>query len=148
MTRRILGTALPVLALIASGCGSSDSKSDEEGSAKESEGARTACRAPATTKPTGLPAAFPIPGELVITQVRKDGPTNVVDGYWTSGLDEAYTEWKENVERAGYQVLFDEKEEHDSEISYRGSNRTGQIALRDDCTEDETTRVHITNRPA
>ena len=48
----------------------------------------------------------------------------------------------------GYQVLFTEKEEHDAEISYKGSKRTGQIALRDDCTESDTTRVHITSRPA
>jgi hypothetical protein len=72
----------------------------------------------------------------------------VVDGYWTAGLDEAYKEFKDQVDRAGYTVLFTEKEEHDAEISYKGSGRTGQIALRDNCTEDDTTRVHITNRPA
>jgi hypothetical protein len=53
------------------------------------ESAATACKAPATSQPTGLPAAFPVPGELTFTSVRKDGPTIVVDGYWTSGLDEA-----------------------------------------------------------
>jgi hypothetical protein len=138
--------------LFAAGCGDDDNDKNAtsvpaQEQSEESEGARTACKKPATTKETGLPAAFPIPGELTITQVRKDGPTNVVDGYWASGLDEAYTEFKDHVEQAGYQVLFDEKEEHDAEISYKGSNRTGQIALRDDCSESETVRVHITNRP-
>jgi hypothetical protein len=107
----------------------------------------TECKEPKTTKSTGLPATFPLPGELTITEVRKDGPTNVVDGYWASGLDEAYEEFEAAVDKAGYQVLFKEKEEHDAEISYKGSNRSGQIALRDTCTEDDTIRVHITNRP-
>jgi hypothetical protein len=137
-----LGMAVGAASLLMAGCGGSDEKSSE------SEGARTACKKEATSKPTGLPAAFPMPGEMTVTEVRKDGPTNVIDGYWTSGLDEAYTEWKEHVERAGYKILFDEKEEHDAEISYKAGSRTGQIALRDDCSEDETTRVHITNRPA
>jgi hypothetical protein len=128
------------IALLAAGCGGG-------GKDKESDSARTACKAAATTQATGLPAAFPIPGELTVTQVRKDGPSNVVDGYWTAGLDEAYTEYKDQVNEAGYQVLFTEKEDHDAEISYKGSGRTGQIALRDDCTESDTTRVHITNRP-
>ena len=136
------------LALLAPGCGGDDKDSKSGGGSEESDGARTACKAPATSKKTGLPAAFPIPGELTITQVRKDGPTNVVDGYWTSGLDEAYTEYSDHLEQAGYKVLFAEKEEHDAEISYQGSNRMGQIAFRDDCTEGETMRVHITNRPA
>ena len=147
MTRRLVGTGIASLAmaLFAAGCGDDDSSDEEKA---ESEGAKTACKAPATTKPTGLPAAFPIPGELTITQVRKDGPTNVVDGYWASDLEEAYPEFKEHVEQAGYEILFTEKEEHDAEISYKAGSRSGQIALRDDCTEAETIRVHITNRPA
>ena len=148
--RRRLGRPLPIIlatGFFAAGCGGDDNKSSEEAK-QEAEGARTECKAAATSTPTGLPAAFPVPGELTVTKASKDGPTVVVDGYWASGLDEAYTEFKDGVARAGYQVLFTEKEEHDAEISYKGSNRTGQIALRDDCTEDETTRVHITNRPA
>lgn len=142
MKLRLIGScAALAFALIAAGCGGS-------GGEKESESARTACKTAATTKSTGLPAAFPVPGELTVTEVRKDGPTNVVDGYWTADLDEAYKEFKDQVERAGYEILFTEKEQHDAEISYKGSGRTGQIALRDDCSEDDTTRVHITSRPA
>src|SRR3954452_24367969 len=164
MYRRVIGAAILVfaVALLAAGCGSSDKKdssaapattqqsqsTETDTDAGQPESARIACKKPATAKSTGLPAAFPVPGELTVTEVRKDGPTVVVDGYWTSGLDEAYKEWQEQLERAGYQVLFKEHEEHDAEISYRGSGKTGQIALRDDCTEGETTRVHITNRPA
>ena len=135
----VLLAGLLAIALVAAGCGG--------GGKKESEGAKTDCKTQATTKPTGLPAAFPVPGELTFTDVRKDGPTLVVDGYWTAGIDEAYNEYKDQVEQAGYDILFNEKEEHDAEISYKGSGRTGQIALRDDCAESETTRVHITSRP-
>ena len=135
----VLLACLLAIALLAAGCGG--------GGKKELEGAKTECRKEATTKPTGLPAAFPVPGELTFTDVRKDGPTLVVDGYWAAGIDEAYNEYKDQVEQAGYDILFNEKEEHDAEISYKGSGRTGQIALRDDCAESETTRVHITSRP-
>ena len=62
----VLGSAI---AVAAAGCGG--------GGSKESESAKTACKAAATTKPTGLPAAFPVPGELTFTQATKDGPTVV-----------------------------------------------------------------------
>jgi hypothetical protein len=132
---------LLVLALVAAGCGGG-------GEDKESEGTKSACKAAATNDKTSLPASFPEPGEVTYTSVRQDGPTEVVDGYWTAGIDEAYEEYKDQVEASGLTILFDEKEEHDAEISWKGDGRTGQIALRDDCTEDDTTRVHITNRPA
>lgn len=144
MTTTRLAPAFAALALLTAGCGSGK----DEGGGEATEGAKAACRADATAQPTGLPAAFPLPGELTITRVRKDGPTNVIDGYWSSGLDEAYEEYSRAVEQAGYEVLFTEKEERDAEISYEGSNRTGQIALRDSCTEADTVSVHITNRPA
>src|SRR3954467_4970835 len=139
------GFATLTLGLFASGCGDDDKS---KSSSSESEGAKTACKADALKGATGLPAAFPVPGELTFTKTQKDGPTTVVDGYWASELDEAYTEDKDQIEQAGYKVLFDEKEEHDAEISYSGSGKTGQVALRGDCSEDATTRVHITNRPA
>jgi hypothetical protein len=142
-----------VIVVFVAGCGGSKKGSAEkaatptESPRAEAEGARTACKAPATTKPTGLPAAFPIPGELTISQVRKDGPTVVVDGYWTAGLGEALREYQDHVTQARYTVLHKERDEHDAEINYKGSSRTGQIALRDNCSERATTRVHITNRP-
>jgi hypothetical protein len=135
------GAAVAAIALLAAACGGGG------GGKEESEGNKSACRAPATNAATGFPAGFPRPGELTITGTHRDGPTRVIDGYWTAGLDEAYREYKDEVERASYDVLFTEKEEHDAEISYKGEGRSGQIALRDDCTESDTTRVHITSRP-
>ena len=140
------GLAVLSLGLFAAGCGGSDNKKSSD---SESESASTACKASALKGASGLPAAFPIPGELTLTKTTKDGPTVVVDGYWTAGVKEAHDEYLDQVKQAGYKVLFNELEEHDSEISYSGSGKTGQIALRGDCTEgSDVTRVHITNRPA
>jgi hypothetical protein len=145
MTKTITaGFAALALGLFAVGCGDDD-KSSEGG---ESEGAKTACKADALSGSTGLPAGFPVPGELTLTKTRKDGPTTVVDGYWEASIQEVHDEYKQQIEAAGYQVLFDEVEEHDSEISYKGEGKTGQVAIREDCTEDGTMAVHITNRPA
>jgi len=97
----------------------------------------------------GRPIGVQLPPivELTVTSAHQDGPTRVIDGYWASGLDEAYKEYKDQITEAKYDVLFNEKEDHDAEISYKGDGRTGQIALRDDCSEGDTTRVHITSRP-
>ena len=97
-----------------------------------------------------LPADFPQPGELTITKSVKAGPSQVLDGYWDSGLDEAYTEWQREFETAGYTILFKEKEEDDAEISYKSADgsTTGQVAFRAECGEGDKIVVHITNRPA
>jgi hypothetical protein len=135
----MVAIAAITIGLLAAGCG---------GEEKNAEPGKKDCRIAATSEPTGLPADFPVPGELTFTSVEKTGPTIVVDGYWDSDLDEAYGEFKDQVEAAGYTILFTEKEEDDAEISYKGAGRSGQIALREDCNEDATTAVHITSRPA
>src|SRR3954451_12905178 len=119
------GLATLALGLFAAGCGDDNKSSSSSGG--QSEGAKTACKADALKGDSGLPAAFPIPGELTLTQTRKDGPSIVVDGYWTAGVKETHDEYLDQVKQAGYKVLFDELEEHDSEISYSGSGKTGQI---------------------
>jgi hypothetical protein len=149
MTRRLISATIAALAaaLLAAGCGGSDKNSSSTTTA-QAQRIRSSCNGPANTKPTGLPADFPVPGELTITTVRKDGPTIVAEGYWNAPLDEIYREYTDQVKQAGYKILFTENEHRDAEISYKGSARTGQIALRDDCTESGAISVHITNRPA
>jgi hypothetical protein len=97
-----------------------------------------------------LPADFPQPGELTITASTTAGPSQVVDGYWDSDLEEAYEDWHRQLDTAGYTVLFDEIEDDDAEISYKSADgsSTGQIALRADCGTEDRIAVHITNRPA
>jgi hypothetical protein len=118
----------------AAGCGGSDNNDTSSSSAApastqasepESEGTKTACKAPAAKKDTGLPGSFPLPGELTVTSVSQLGPTTVVDGYWTAELDEAYREFKDQVTAANYKIIFTENEHKDAEISYNGSGRTG-----------------------
>ena len=128
--------------LLAAGCGGGK-KEETEGSA----GAKIDCRADAFKGDAGLPAKFPIPAEFTVTESTEEGPTRVVVGYWESGIEEAHREWKDRVEEAGFKVTFDELEDHDSEVAYDGSGRTGIIQLRDRCNEDEVTYVRITSRP-
>jgi hypothetical protein len=130
------------LAFVVAGCGG-----DKKEEAAGAEGSRVDCRADAFKGDPGLPAKFPIPAEFTVTESNLEGPTRIVVGYWESGLDEAYREWKDRVEEAGFKVTFDELEEHDSEVAYDGSGRTGIIQLRDRCNEDEVTYVRITSRP-
>ena len=95
----------------------------------------------------GLPTGFPSPAEFTVTSSKQQGPTRVVDGFWESELDEAYRDFKDAVVGAGYDVTFDELDDHDAEVAYKGSGRSGLIALRDRCTEAAVTLVRITNRP-
>jgi hypothetical protein len=140
-------TLVLVLALavgfVVAGCGG-DKKSEED---TRAEGTRVDCRADEFKGDPGLPAKFPIPAEFTVTESNLEGPTRVVVGYWESGLEEAHREWKDRVEEAGFKVTFDELEDHDSEVAYDGSGRTGIIQLRDRCNEDEVTYVRITSRP-
>jgi ABC-type glycerol-3-phosphate transport system substrate-binding protein len=140
----MLMLALAVAAgFLVAGCGG-----DKKEEAAGAEGARIDCRADAFKGDPGLPAKFPIPAEFVVTESTMEGPTRVVVGYWESGLDEAYREWKDRIEEAGFTVTFDELEYNDSEVAYDGSGRTGIIQLRDRCNEDVVTYVRISCRPA
>ena len=137
MHRSRILLVIPV-ALALSACGGGSASADVP---------RTACRAQAFQGEVGLPGSFPRPAELTVTASKQQGPTRVVDGYWEALLEEAYEELKDAVEAAGYDVTFDELEDHDAEVAYAGSGRSGLIALRDRCTEDGLTQVRITNRP-
>src|SRR6266545_5776896 len=125
-------------------CGGDNEKEKE---AEGDEGARITCRADAFDGDPGLPTNFPTPGEFTVTESTLEGPTRVVVGYWESGLEEAYREWKEQVEEAGFNLTFDELEDRDAEVAYEGSGRTGIVQLKDKCDEDEVTYVRITSRP-
>ena len=134
------------VALVAAGCGGGDKAAETETVGAGGE-TKINCRADEFSGDSQLPANFPTPGEFVVTSSTQEGPTRVVVGYWESGLDEAYREWKDQVEEAGFNVTFDELEDKDSEVAYEGSGRTGIIQLKDRCNEDEVTYVRITSRP-
>ena len=102
------------------------------------------------TEAPKLPASFPQIEEdkLTYTKQSTQGPTNVIEGYFKGDVKEAHDEFEKELKGSGFDILFNELEEHDSEISWKGEGRTGQVALREECGDADTTYVHITNRAA
>jgi hypothetical protein len=113
------------------------------------EQTQAACTGSPLTAEPKLPPSFPQIEEdkLTYTQQRTEGPTDVVEGYFHGDVKEAHEEFKKELQGAGFKILFDELEEHDSEVSWEGEGRTGQVALREECGDSNKTYVHITNRP-
>jgi hypothetical protein len=136
-------SATVVLGLAACGGGGGESKDTDA----NSEGAKVACDG-SPIQTTQLPAGFPKPDGVTYTKTSKAGPSHVVDGYYEGEVKDAYPAYKDAFESAGYKVLFNEIEDNnDSEVSYDGEGRTGQVALRNECEESGRITVHITSRP-
>jgi hypothetical protein len=144
MRRAALACALAAIALGVAGCGGGDNDKESEAANPQ---AKAACDGTALSAKPNLPPSFPMVEETTLTKQSTQGPTEVVEGYWKGDLKEAHDEYVKEFKAAGYQVLFEELEDHDSEVSWKGEGRTGQVALRDDCGGGKI-YVHITNRPA
>ena len=144
--RRALLSILCAVAL--AGCGG-EKKAESESEAPSRE-AQAACTGSALAAAPKLPPSFPqIEAEkLTYTKQETVGPTVVVEGYFHGDVEEAHEEFQKELKGAGFTILFDELEEHDSEISWKGEGRTGQVAMREECGDADKTYVHITNRPA
>jgi len=137
-----------VLGVFAAGCGGGDEKKSEESDlGKEAQAACTGKRLTAAPK---LPASFPQIEEDKLTYTRQStqGPTEVLEGYFNGDVEDAHDEFLKELKGAQFTILFDELEDHDSEISWKGEGRTGQVALREECGSSDKTYVHITNRAA
>jgi hypothetical protein len=146
MRQAVWFAVLGVVVLAFAGCGRGGEKSSDEGELNEQ--AQAACRGSALSAAPKLPPSFPQVENVTYTQQRTQGPTNVVEGYWEGGLKDAHDEYKKELEASGYKILFDELEDHDSEVSWQGEGRSGQVALREECGDNDKIYVHITNRPA
>jgi hypothetical protein len=133
--------------LLAAGCGGK--KSASSGSALNAE-AKAACDGSPLTAAPKLPPSWPQieVDKLTYTKQTTKGPTNIVEGYFNGDIKEAHDEWKKELQASGYKILFDELEDHDSEVSWQGEGRSGQVALREECGRSDKIYVHITNRPA
>lgn len=125
----------------AAACGGGESEAE-----REAERSKVKCEGAALAS-TRLPASFPAVEGVTLTKQASQGPTQVVDGYYAGELETAYERFKAALEGAGYDVLFDEIEDEDSEVSYKGGGRTGQVALRKNCEQSGRISVHITSRP-
>jgi hypothetical protein len=132
--------------LLAAGCGG---KKSESASALNTE-ALAACNGSALSKAPNLPPSWPQieTDKLAYTKQETKGPTTIVEGYFNGDIKEAHDEWKKELQASGYKILFDELEDHDSEVSWQGEGRSGQVALREECGSADKIYVHITNRPA
>jgi hypothetical protein len=141
---------LAAVLVVLAGCGGGGEKKGE--SEQPSAAAKAACNgaALADTEKLKLPPSFPQieQDKVTYTQQSTEGPTNVVEGYFHGDVKEAHDEYKKELQGAGFKILFDELEDHDSEVSWKGEGRTGQVALREECGESDKAYVHITNRPA
>ena len=146
--RRFGGLALvAALALTVSACGGEKKSEEENDLGKE---AKSACTGKPLSAAPKLPASFPQIEEdkLTYTRQQTEGPTDVIEGYFHGDVEEAHDEFLKELKGAQFKILFNELEEHDSEISWQGEGRTGQIALREECGDSDKTYVRITNRAA
>lgn len=137
---------LVALAFLGAGCGGGGDK-DKDAETEANPQATAACNGSPLKATPKLPPSFPMVEDTTLTRQSMEGPTNLVEGYWKGSLKDAHDEYKKELQAAGYKILFDELEDHDSEVSWKGEGRTGQVALRDDCGGGKI-YVHITNRPA
>jgi hypothetical protein len=136
------------LGLVAAGCGGGGSKESESALDKD---IKAVCEGGALSETPNLPPSFPMieADKLTYTKQATVGPTEVVEGYFNGDVEAAHEEFQKELKASGYDILFDEVEApNDSEISWKGEGRTGQVAMRNECGESDKTYVHITNRPA
>jgi hypothetical protein len=139
--------AIGLAVLLAAGCGGK--KDESEGGALNKQ-ALAACNGSALAEAPNLPPSWPQieTDKVTYTKQETKGPTTIVEGYFNGDIKEAHDEWKKELEASGYKILFDELEDHDSEVSWQGEGRSGQVALREECGSADKIYVHITNRPA
>lgn len=141
-----LAVLVGLVLAVATGCGGGGESESEESELNQQ--AVAACNGSALSETPDLPASFPMVENVTYTKQTTQGPTQVVEGYFEGSLEDAYDEYKKELQAAGFKILFDEIEEHDSEVSWEGEGRSGQVALRQECGSDDKLYVHITNRPA
>ena len=144
----VLGV-LAALAFLVAGCGGGKKTESDTETVSANPQAVAACNGSPLKATPMLPPSFPMVENTTLTRQSTEGPTNLVEGYWKGDVQEAHDEYLKELKAAGYQILFNEVEApNDSEISWKGEGRTGQVALRNDCNGGGKIYVHITNRPA
>ncbi|MFL5796723.1 MAG: hypothetical protein ACJ77A_02175 [Actinomycetota bacterium] len=142
---RVTGMVV-VLLLVLTACGGGEKdKGESEG------GGTAACDGSAiATAQLKIPKDFPTPDGVTFTDSNTEGPSRIAGGYFAGDLKDAHDQWKSAFETAGWTVLADELDEHDSEVNYQPADQssTGQVKLGDDCKESGRTAVDVTDRPA
>ena len=134
---------------VLAGCGGGKKEEESDRGGALNEEVQAACSGAALSAAPKLPPSFPQIEEDKLTYTKQStvGPTNVVEGYFNGDVKEAHEEFEKELKASGYNILFNELEDHDSEISWEGEGRTGQVAMREECNSGDKTYIHITNRP-
>ncbi len=138
----MLTGALGALALGLVACGGG--KKAENDIPRET---RAACSGSPLSKAARLPSNWPDLAEVTFTRQATQGPTEVVEGFFDGDIEAAHDDFKDELEQAGFTILFEEREDRDAEVSWEGQGRSGQVALREDCGRSDKIYIHITNRP-
>jgi hypothetical protein len=150
MRRPVLTMILLAATLAVAGCGGKKEAEKDADAGPPNGQVQAACSGSPLSAAPKLPPSFPQieADKLTYTKQTTAGPTEVVEGYFHGDVKEAHDEFEKELKGAGFTILFNELEEHDSEISWKGEGRTGQVAMREECGDADKTYVHITNRPA
>lgn len=139
---------LSALLLAFAGCGGEgESEAEKEAESARSEAFAPICELTSPIPDTGLPADFPVPGDVTFVKSAKAGPSVVTEGWADEELDKLYDDWHERFEESSYEITFDEQEEHDAEISFEGGGKSGQVKLAAECGDSGRTYARVTARP-
>ena len=131
-----------VLVLGLAACGGSD-----DTPTPLSQAALDVCEGSPLSEAPRLPANWPDMERVTFTKQSTRGPTEIVEGYYEGDIDSANGDFKSELEGAGFEILFDEVEQNDSEVVWRAKGRSGQVAMRAGCGQDDRIYVRVTNRP-
>jgi hypothetical protein len=142
---RQLKWALLLGALVVSLAACGGNGESEEG--ELSEAAQSACTGSELSDAPRLPDTWPDMGEVTFTEQSTSGPTEIVEGYFEGDVQAAHDDFKRELEASGFTILFDEVEENDSEVSWKGEGRSGQVAIRKECDDNDKVYIKVTNRP-
>jgi len=145
MTRSTLAriVTLLMLGLALAACGG-ESESEEEG--ERGEAFAPICEMAAMSGATGLPDSFPTTGSVTYVKTEEAGPSVIVEGWVEGELGDVYDDVHQKFEESDYEITFDEQEEHDAEISFKGDGKSGQVKLADECGGGKV-YVRVTARP-
>lgn len=146
MTRSTLARILTllVLGLALAACGGENESEDEEEG--RGEAFASICAMAAMSGATGLPDSFPTTGSVTYVKTEEAGPSVIVEGWVEGEIGDVYDDIHQKFEDSDYDITFDEQEEHDAEISFKGDGKSGQVKLADECGEGKV-YVRVTARP-
>jgi predicted small lipoprotein YifL len=149
--RRLLAshTLLAILlGLTLAACGGGgESDAEKQAEAERSEAFAPICEMTAMSGETGLPADFPTISEITWVKSEKAGPSRIVEGYADGDLEDVYNKLHDEFESSNYKITFDEREEHDAEISFEGGGQSGQVKFAAECGQEGRLYVRVTSRP-